>query len=538
MSISYHGTVDSISWFETSFLDILVGCGSVVRWLLAVPGTSPMCVTANPPTQSETPAAAAEPTPGFQNLTSAAGIVLLFATLSILFIPFLGNYKVSYRSQEPMSLALALPHLLIIALISTGMRRLGDALAILVGIPLLFAFGLMAMLSGLGGDPRIDPVTVQLAFFQLAMALAAGSDLAQNKKLALPVSGVNRLIGLSVPVAVAFAMSVLTHANVRSFKNELRTQEDSVRINARIRAAAWLNAPKIDEVVRLARCIEQFRGDSIAGRAPRSLKELYEWSKAKGTEPTACGNNMYEAGYRSGHTLVGVQPPLDTLPHPYWEDTHHVVYYEPPKNLRGDPFHRAAFTLGIEAVWDSTEFPNATGQPGARSYFLDANGDVHVTAEHRRATSADPIVPVCAPGERDRPRVRECHEGFESRQRWGLVNELPRFTVSVGSLDSQGSVVADVAFQQVNALDSVRYVSIDWDDKRPPTRIDVEPSKSIIHYEMVGKDRYIHDFHPQVRHRYRDSGDKIVRAKLVTRVGAEYLASDTVSVGEFDTKSR
>jgi hypothetical protein len=84
----------------------------------------------------------------------------------------------------------------------------------------------------------------------------------------------------------------------------------------------------------------------------------------------------------------------------------------------------------------------------------------------------------------------------------------------------------------------VRYVSIDWDDKRPATRIDAEPSKSIIHFEMVGKDRYIHDFHPQVRHRYLDSDDKIIRAKLVTRAGAEYLASDTVSVREFDTKSR
>ena len=246
---------------------------------------------------------------------------------------------------------------------------------------------------------------------------------------------------------------------------------------------------------------------------------------------------MFEAGYRASYDLVGKQKPLDTLPHPYWEDKHYVVYYQPPTN-RVDPFHRAAFTLGIEAVWDSTEFPNATGQPGARSYVLDANGDIHVTGEHRRATSADPIVPVCGPREHDWPRVRECHVGFESRQRWGLVNELPRFSIGVVSLDSQGSVVADIAFQPVNALDSVRYVSIDWDDQHPATRIDVEPSKSIIHFEMVGKDRYIRGFRPQVRHRYSDGGDKTVRAKLVTRAGAEYLASDTVFVRRVATKSR
>ena len=143
---------------------------------------------------------------------------------------------------------------------------------------------------------------------------------------------------------------------------------------------------------------------------------------------------------------------------------------------------------GVRTLKDEFE---KTASPGARSYFLDTNSDIHVTTEHRRATSADAIVPVCAPGERDRAPVRECDEGFDSRQRWGLMNRLPSFAFRVSSLDSQGSVVADIAFEQVSALDSVRYVSIDWDDKRPPSRIDIEPSKSIIHIQRVGNGNYI-----------------------------------------------
>ena len=463
----------------------------------------------------------------------------MFAILTIVSLPYLGDYKPSYRSGEPMSLATALPHLMILASISAGFRRLGDTLALVIGIPSCLFFAAYALLSGLGGDPRMDPMAGQLALYQVVMVIAAAADLSVNRKLAhQPLPIITRAIGLSVPVAVLVGTSLLTNANVRGHRNEQIVQQSHERADARIRAAAWLNEPMLDELMSVARCVEQFRGDSIAGPAPKSLRAIYSWSRKKNTEPTACGYRMFETRESSPSRQWDKPVSLDTLPHPHWDDKHHIVYYQPPKNLRGDPFHRAAFTLGIEAVWDSTEFPSALGQPGTRNYFLDANGEIHVTTEHRRATVADPIVPVCAPGERDKPDHRECHEGFESRQRWGLVNRLPSFDISVVSVDYQGSVVADLGFQQVSALDSVRYVSVDWGENQRPTRIDIKPAESITHYYQVADTTFIRDFRPQVRHRYRDWGDKIVRAKLVTRAGAEYVASDTVFVREFESKSR
>jgi hypothetical protein len=352
----------------------------------------------------------------FQNLTLAGTIVAVFAILTVLSLPYLRDYKASYGSGAPTSVTFAVPQLLIIAAISAGFRRLGDVLALLVGIPLFLGFGLYAVLTFLGSDPQDVQIEWQLFFFQLMMALAAGADLAVNRKFAAPVMPLNRILGLTVPAGVAVIMSLLTHTRVATPAENPRVHEESQQNDARIKASAWLNNSMIDDVVRLARCVEQFRGDSITGRAPKSLQELYQWSLKKNNETSDCGLRMFEAGYRARYGLTGKQP-LDTLPHPDWGDKHHVVYYRPPKHLRGDQFHRAPFTLGIEAVWDSTEFPNALGRPGARNYLLDANGEIHVTAERRRANITDPIVPICDPHERERSDGRECHESIESGQR-------------------------------------------------------------------------------------------------------------------------
>jgi hypothetical protein len=366
-------------------------------------------------TESDTPVV--EAPRRFQNLTFAGTIVAIFAILTVVSIPYLSDYEASYGSGAPPPVTFAVPQLLIIAAISAGFRRFGDILALLVGIPLLLAFGLNAVLAFLGGDPRSVQIEWQLFFSQLMMALAAGTDLASSRRFAAPVAPLNRLLGLTVPTGVAVIMSLLTHTRVAADTENARAQEESQQVDAQIKAAAWLNDSKIDDVVRLAGCVEQFRGDSITGRAPKSLQELYQWSLKKNNETSDCGLRMFEAGYRARYGLTGKEGPLDTLPHPDWGDKHHVVYYRPPKHLRGDPLQRAAFTLGIEAVWDSTEFPNALGRPGTRNYFLDADREIHVSAERRRANITDPVVPVCNPHERERSDGRECHESFESRQR-------------------------------------------------------------------------------------------------------------------------
>ncbi len=351
-----------------------------------------------------------EPPRRFQNLTLFGTIVAVFAILTVLSLPYLRDYKASYGSGAPTAVTFALPQLLIIAAISAGFRRLGDILALLVGIPLFLGFGLYAVLSFLGSDPRDVQIEWQLFFFQSMMALAAGADLALNRKVVAPLKPLIRLLGLAVPAGVAVIMSLLMHTRVAPPAENLRAQEESRQNDARIKAAAWLNDSVLDDVVRLARCVEQFRGDSIARRAPKSLEELYQWSVKKNNETSDCGLRMFEAGYRARYGLTGKEGPLDTLPHPDWDDKHHVVYYRPPKHLRGDPLQRAAFTLGIEAVWDSTEFPDALGRPGTRNYLLDANGEIHVTAERRRANITDPVVPICDPHERERSDGRECHE--------------------------------------------------------------------------------------------------------------------------------
>ena len=433
----------------------------------------------------------------FHDFTIASGIVFTFAMATVLFLP---SSKMSHAPHEPMPLVLALPHLSIVALMAAGFRRSGDIVAWILAMPCLFIFAFLAFLSGLGGESNGDVALVKIAFFQLIIVLAAGADLARNKKLTpQPVALRNRWIGFVVPVVVLLATSALANGGVRKRENQIQSTEDSTHVEAKSQAAAWLNDPMIDDVVRIARCIEQFRGDSIAGRAPKSLQEAH------------CADSI----------------------------GHHLVYYAPPKNPRGDPFHRAAFTLGIEAVWDSAEFPDAIGRLGTRNYFLDANAEIHVTAEHRRATVADPVVPACPRHNGEIPYHVECRPPFESRERWGVVHDLPRFSIHVDHFDSRDSVLASFYFHQVSALDSVRLVSIDWGEGHAPTVMNIKPTQSITSIEVIGDTAaYTHEFQPSMFYRYSTWGHKVVTAKLVTRAGAEYIATDTVNVAGLRPKSQ
>ena len=165
----------------------------------------------------------------FQNLTIAGTIVAIFAILTVLSLPYLGDYTASYGSGAPTPVTFALPQLLIIAAISAGFRRVGDIVALLVGIPLFLGFGLYAVLSFLGSDPRDVQIEWQLFFFQLMMALAAGADLALNRKFAAPVAPLNRLLGLTVPAGVAVIMSLLTHTRAGTHAENPRAQEETSR---------------------------------------------------------------------------------------------------------------------------------------------------------------------------------------------------------------------------------------------------------------------------------------------------------------------
>ena len=459
----------------------------------------------------------------FQNFTAASTIVWFLAVVSVFLLPSFSNRDLHIVYGEGMPPAVLLPHLFIVASMSAGFRRTGGIVAFVVGIGAGLASVLWGFLLGLGGTGMEEPDTgvFTIAGLQLAMAFAAGADLWYNRKLAhQSIDPRHRLASLVVPAVVLLLISLLVERAEDAKEERLRGAQIDRAIQARNDAERWLNKSQLDNIITLARCVEKFRGDSIAGPAPQSLRAIYAWSKTQNSDKVNC-LDMFETRRVDITQNTDDEHSVDTVPHPHWQDKHHIVYYEPPKNVRGSPFQSARFTLGIEAVWDSAGFPNAFGRPGARSYLLDPNGEIHVTADHRRATTSDPVVPVCNSGESETPEHRECRRAYLPRERWG-VSRLPELGFSVRTADVTDSVAVDITFQQVNALDSVRFVSIAWDDSRP-TVLAIEPSASIA--------RHLYFFNPStVYHRYREAGQKTVSAKLVTRAGEEYKAEKKIFV--------
>src|SRR5690242_585144 len=157
-------------------------------------------------------------------------------------------------------------------------------------------------------------------------------------------------------------------------------------------APEWLAVHPLDQLLKLARCIERSRGDSVGRAYPRSLADV---------EKLACAAT---SGY----------------------DEHHLVYYTPPRG-KADKWRARGFTLEVEATWDSTDEPVKRDIPATRSYLIDREGRIHVTSERRRATPSDSTLPMCEIG--GYTSGMEC-QPYLPRQRWGVRPQLPGAFIS------------------------------------------------------------------------------------------------------------
>jgi hypothetical protein len=249
----------------------------------------------------------------------------------------------------------------------------------------------------------------------------------------------------------------------------------------------WLAARPLDQLLKLARCIERSRGDSVGRAYPRSLAAV---------ERLACAA---ESGY----------------------DDHHFVYYTPPRG-KSDPWRARGFTLEVEAVWDSTDEPVKRDIPATRSYLIDHAGRIHVTGEQRRARGSDPVLPTCDVG--SYTSGADC-QPYVPRQRWGVRPQLPGayITASRDTVRKGKSLELTMDFDPLSPIDRLGSYSISWSEgAKPATRRLTErqgwPARRMT---AVGF---------REKHVYADTGQKVIEVVFHTVGGERYVASDTVVV--------
>jgi hypothetical protein len=248
----------------------------------------------------------------------------------------------------------------------------------------------------------------------------------------------------------------------------------------------WLDARPLEQLVKLARCIEWSRGDSIGRAYPRSLDAV---------EQLPCAAT---SGY----------------------DDHHFVYYTPPRG-KSDPWRARGFTLEVEAVWDSTDEPVKLDIPATRSYLLGSDGFIHVTSERRRAIASDPRLPMCDLGRYDMP---DC-QPYLPRQRWGVRPQLPGAYIAASpDLVRQGQKFdVSMEFDPLSPIDRLASYSIAWsEDARPSTHRLTErqgwPARGV---SAVGL---------RQKHVYADTGQKVIEVVFHTVGGERFVRRDTVEV--------
>lgn len=249
----------------------------------------------------------------------------------------------------------------------------------------------------------------------------------------------------------------------------------------------WLDARPLDQLLRLARCIERSRGDSVGRGYPRSLAAV---------ERLSCAAS---SGY----------------------DDHHFVYYTPPR-AKPDKWRARGFTLEVEAIWDSTDEPVKRDIPATRSYLIDSAGRIHVTSERRRARASDPTLPMCDVG--SYASGVDC-QPYLPRQRWGVRPQLPGayVTASRDTVRKGRTLQLTMEFDPLSPIDRLTSYSIVWSEgARPRTRRLTErqgwPARRMT---AVGF---------REKHVYADTGQKIIEVVFRTVGGESYVSRDTVVV--------
>jgi hypothetical protein len=251
-------------------------------------------------------------------------------------------------------------------------------------------------------------------------------------------------------------------------------------------APQWTDAHPLDQLLALARCIERSRGDSVGRAYPRSLAAV---------ERLACAPST---GY----------------------DDHHFVYYTPPRG-RSDPWRARGFTLEVEAVWDSTDEPVKRDIPATRSYLLSTEGRIHVTSERRRATHADPVLPMCEPGTAG---GSDC-QPYLPRQRWGVRPQLPGAYVTANRDTVRKGRPLDVSleFTPLSPIDRLVWYSITWNTNARATTHRLSPREGWPARGVAG-------IGFRQKHVYADTGQKIIEVVFATTGGERYMRQDTVEV--------
>jgi hypothetical protein len=352
----------------------------------------------------------------FQDLTSGSVVLLIFACLGVLEVAALFAYQPATNENArradalPAMLALV-PHLLIVSTLSMGFRELGDYMAIAVGSMILLLASLYALVSGSG-------TAVTLALLQLPLILLGFTEISARKNLhSRPIPLSRRGFGLLVPLAVgALGYGIFLTAAMKG--EHAQTLVDAKEKRKQL---ALFESSQIANLFAIAKCIEQWRGDSVPGPYPGSIRELFPWSSMYTGPSPYCQPLLVRTPDAATRGLSGHTRERDTVTYISPRDVHHLVYYQPPATFGGRRSQSDGFTLEIAAVWDSLEFPEAAGRPGTHSLLLDSIGSVHVTRDHRRATVTDPVLPQCAQGDRASADSAECRPSFGPRDRWGLI---------------------------------------------------------------------------------------------------------------------
>jgi hypothetical protein len=256
----------------------------------------------------------------------------------------------------------------------------------------------------------------------------------------------------------------------------------------------------ITALAELAACIERFRGTDPEHptRYPQSLAELAR------------------KGGCSAMKLARADSSTGIIRHEFL----YRARYTPPV-AASDPRRNGGFTLLLDPVRDTTGFATV----GAlRSYFVDAQGAIHVTASPRPADEHDPVLPDCTSGTVWGSECRYYH----LRQRWGVGPELPELSPSISSVE--GKVVAGDSvsywphFRPTLAQDSVVSYSFAWRAGDADSVVRVGTRASVV--ESLSGNTLIF----RLKHVYRDTGTVVVRFSVLTRGGERYTRRDTLRV--------
>jgi len=195
-----------------------------------------------------------------------------------------------------------IPHLIVLALLTTGFRKLGDVAALVSSAIILLLASLEASI-GRSETPSIAANASYLALLQVAILICVLGDLGQSRKLhPRPGSPHHSITGLRFPIVILLLAWGVVALNFRVANRGIETKKAAYKAELDQVFLAWAQRSSLVPLLGIAQCIDGLapaHGNQTVAARDFTADQRTRWRRRWERTLTTHSTTLLQLGFRA-----------------------------------------------------------------------------------------------------------------------------------------------------------------------------------------------------------------------------------------------